>query len=121
MVADQEALLPSVSARFVDDYEACIMHERMSISRHRAARPMTVLERLSVEEQRQHKVIPDAFGEKPVPKLKFGALIRAVALAYRPPSSRSLSSEKRLVAQRIAGLDGFAPLIELHQVGHLHQ
>ena len=30
-------------------------------------------------------------------------------------------SEQRLVAQRIAGFDGFAPLVELHQVGDLHQ
>ena len=29
--------------------------------------------------------------------------------------------EQRLVTQRIAGLDSFAPLVELHQIGDLHQ
>ncbi len=36
-----------------------------------------VLERLFVEERRRLKIIPNGFGEKPVLKLMFGALIRA--------------------------------------------
>ena len=35
------------------------------------------LERLFVEERRRLKIIPNGFGEKPVLKLMFGALIRA--------------------------------------------
>ncbi len=36
-----------------------------------------LLERLFVEERRRLKIIPNGFGEKPVLKLLFGALIRA--------------------------------------------
>ena len=36
-----------------------------------------MLERLFVEERRRLKIIPNGFGEKPVLKLMFGALIRA--------------------------------------------
>ena len=40
--------------------------------------PVTnLLERLFVEERRRLKIIPNGFGEKPVLKLMFGALIRA--------------------------------------------
>ena len=40
--------------------------------------PVTnLLERLFVEERRRLKIIPNAFGEKPVLKLMFGAMIRA--------------------------------------------
>ena len=40
--------------------------------------PVTnLLERLFVEERRRLKIIPNGFGEKPVLKLMFGALVRA--------------------------------------------
>jgi|SRR5215212_6474150 hypothetical protein len=40
--------------------------------------PVTnLLERLFVEERRRLKIISNGFGEKPVPKLMFGALVRA--------------------------------------------
>ena len=40
--------------------------------------PVTnLLERLFVEERRRLKIIPNAFSEKPVLKLMFGAMIRA--------------------------------------------
>jgi putative transposase len=38
---------------------------------------MNLLERLLVEERRRLKIIPNAFGERAVLKLMFGALIRA--------------------------------------------
>src|ERR1700728_4341932 len=41
------------------------------------ARTTNLLERLFVEERRRLKIIPNGFGEKPVLKLMFGALIRA--------------------------------------------
>jgi hypothetical protein len=42
--------------------------------------PVTnLLERLFVEERRRLKIIPNAFGEKPVLKLMFGAMIRVAA------------------------------------------
>ena len=39
--------------------------------------PIYILERLFVGERRRLKIIPNAFGEKPVLKLMFGAMIRA--------------------------------------------
>ena len=40
-------------------------------------RAANLLERLFVEERRRLKIIPNGFGEKPVLKLMFGALVRA--------------------------------------------
>ena len=61
----------------MDDFEACIAQRRMPITHRRAIRTTNLLERLFVEEHRQLKIIPNAFGEKPVLKLMFGAMIRA--------------------------------------------
>src|SRR6187200_3012963 len=43
----------------------------------RSTRTTNLLERLFVEERRRLKIIPNGFGEKPVLKLMFGALVRA--------------------------------------------
>jgi len=64
-------------ACFQDDFEACIAHLRMPVTHRRAIRTTNLLERLFVEERRRLKIIPNAFGEKPVLKLMFGAMIRA--------------------------------------------
>ena len=77
VLADYQAELPSASACFMDDFEACIAHLRMPITHRRAIRTTNLLERLFVEERRRLKIIPNAFGEKPVLKLMFGAMIRA--------------------------------------------
>ena len=61
----------------MDDFEACIAHLRVPIAHRRATRTTNLLERLFVEERRRLKIIPNAFGEKPVLKLMFGAMIRA--------------------------------------------
>ena len=74
---DYEAELPSAVACFMDDFEAAIAHLRMPITHRRAIRTTNLLERLFVEERRRLKIIPNAFGEKPVLKLMFGAMIRA--------------------------------------------
>ncbi len=50
---------------------------RLPITHRRAIRTTNLLERLFVEERRRLKIIPSAFGEKPVLKLMFGAMIRA--------------------------------------------
>ena len=60
----------------MDDFEACIAHLRMPITHRRAIRTTNFLERLFVEERRRLKIIPNAFGEKAVLKLMFGAMIR---------------------------------------------
>jgi len=77
VVNDHEAELPSAVACFRDDLEACIAHLRLPITHRRAIRTTNLLERLFVEERRRLKIIPNAFGEKPVLKLMFGAMIRA--------------------------------------------
>ncbi|HSM20505.1 MAG TPA: IS256 family transposase [Hyphomicrobiales bacterium] len=77
VVNDHEAELPSAVACFRDDFEACIAHLRLPITHRQATRTTNLLERLFVEERRRLKIIPNAFGEKPVLKLMFGAMIRA--------------------------------------------
>ncbi len=75
--ADDADLLPSALACFEDDFEACIAHLRLPVTHRRFVRTTNLLERLFVEERRRLKIIPNGFGEKPVLKLMFGALIRA--------------------------------------------
>jgi len=75
--ADYGATLPSAVSCFDDDFEACIAHLRLPVTHRRATRTTNLLERLFVEERRRLKIIPNGFGEKPVLKLMFGALIRA--------------------------------------------
>ena len=77
VVKDYENDLPSAVTCFSDDFEACIAHLRLPIGHRRAIRTTNLLERLFVEERRRLKIIPNAFGEKPVLKLMFGAMIRA--------------------------------------------
>jgi putative transposase len=75
--ADYTATLPSAVSCFDDDFEACIAHLRLPVTHRRATGTTNLLERLFVEERRRLKIIPNGFGEKPVLKLMFGALIRA--------------------------------------------
>jgi putative transposase len=71
------ATYPPAVACFEDDFEACIAHLRMPVTHRRATRTTNLLERLFVEERRGLKIIPNAFGERPVLKLMFGATTRA--------------------------------------------
>ena len=68
---------PSALTCFGDDFDACIARLRMPVSHRRAIRTTNLLERLFVEERRRLKIIPNAWGEKPVLKLMFGAMMRA--------------------------------------------
>ena len=77
LVKDYESELPGDVACFRDDFEACIAHLRTPVNHRRAVRTTNLLERLFVEERRRMKSIPNAFGEKPVLKLMFAAMIRA--------------------------------------------
>ena len=61
----------------------------------RAIRTTNLLERLFVEERRRLKIIPNAFGERAVLKLMFGALIRA---AERWRSVKVTEFERRQMA-----------------------
>jgi putative transposase len=68
------AALPSALACLQDDFEACIAHLRFPLAHRRAIRTTNLLERLFGEERRRTKVIPHAFGERPVLKLMYAAL-----------------------------------------------
>jgi putative transposase len=95
IVADYGTELANAVACFMDDFEACIAHLRLPITHRRATRTTNLLERLFVEERRRLKIIPNAFGEKAVLKLMFGAMTRA---AERWRSIRITEFERRQMA-----------------------
>src|SRR5438045_9262567 len=61
----------------MDYFGACVAHVQFPVTNRRAIRTTNLLDRLFVEEGRRLKIIPNAFGERAVSKLMFGALIRA--------------------------------------------
>jgi transposase-like protein len=76
-VQTYERELPAVVQCFSDDFEACIAHLRFPLRHRRVVRTTNLLERLFLEERRRTKIIPNAFGERPVLKLMYAAVIRA--------------------------------------------
>ena len=112
MVADYEAELPSATACFMDDFEACITHLRMPITHRRAIRTTNLLERLFVEERRRLKIIPNAFGEKAVLKLMFGAMIRAAerwrAIRVSELERRQMRAVREELGQEYEAQNGLA-------------
>ncbi len=62
---------------FRDDFDACIAHLRFPLRHRRVIRTTNLLERLFLGERRRTKIIPHAFGERPVLKLMYAAVIRA--------------------------------------------
>ena len=118
VVADYARDLPSAVACFEDDFEACIAHLRMPVTHRRAIRTTNLLERLFVEERRRLKIIPNAFGERPVLKLMFGAMIRAAerwrAIKFTDFERRQIAAvredlDKEYQAQIIAPTHSSAP------------
>jgi transposase-like protein len=75
-VAQYEKELPSAVKCFLDDFEACIAHLSFPVAHRKVIRTTNLLERLFQEERRRTKIIPNAFGERPVLKLMYAALIR---------------------------------------------
>jgi putative transposase len=69
--------LPSAIRCFLDDFEACIAHLRFPVNHRKAIRTTNLLERLLEEERRRTKVMPHAFGERPLLKVMYAAVIRA--------------------------------------------
>jgi transposase-like protein len=102
LVADYGTEFANATACFRDDFEACIAHLRLPIAHRRATRTTNLLERLFVEERRRLKIIPNAFGEKAVLKLMFGAMTRA---AERWRSIRITEFERRQMAALRQELD----------------
>ena len=76
-VAAYERELPAVVQCFREDFDACIAHLRFPLRHRRVIRTTNLLERLFLEERRRTKIIPHAFGERPVLKLMYAAVIRA--------------------------------------------
>jgi putative transposase len=74
IMADYAESLPAAVKCFADDFEACIGHLRLPVTHRRSTRTTNLIERLFGEERRRMKIVPNAFGEKPVLKLMFGAL-----------------------------------------------
>ena len=113
MVADYATELPTATACFMDDFEACIAHLRMPITHRRAIRTTNLLERLFVEERRRLKIIPNAFGEKPVLKLMFGAMIRAAerwrAIKVSDLERRQMHAVREDLDQEYQAPDGLNP------------
>jgi len=68
---------PALVQCFLEDFEACIAHLRFPLRHRKAIRTTNLLERLFLEERRRTKIIPHAFGERPMLKLMYAAVIRA--------------------------------------------
>jgi transposase-like protein len=69
--------LPVLLKCFLDDFDACIAHLRFPLRHRKVIRTTNRLERLLLEERRRTKIIPHAFGERPVLTLMYAAVIRA--------------------------------------------
>lgn len=102
VIADYTRKHDSAVSCFMDDFEACIAHLRFPVTHRRAISTTNLLERLFVEERRRLKIIPNAFGERAVLKLMFGALIRA---AERWKSIKFTEFERRQTATVKTELD----------------
>ena len=110
IVADYDREHDNAVACFTDDFEACIAHLRFPVTHRRAIRTTNLLERLFVEERRRLKIIPNAFGERAVLKLMFGALTRAAerwkSIKFSKFERRQLSAvEKELDQEYEAQVD----------------
>jgi transposase-like protein len=68
---------PAAVRCFEEDFEACIAHLDLPPAHRRIARTTNLLERLFGEERRRTKVAPTLWGERPVLKLAYAALLRA--------------------------------------------
>ena len=78
-VAQYARELPAAVQCFEGDFEACTAHLRFPVAHRKVIRTTNLLERLFGEERRRMKVIANAFGERPVLKLMYAALVRATA------------------------------------------
>jgi transposase-like protein len=75
-VAHYQRELPAAVHCFLDDFDACVAHLAFPVGHRKVIRTTNLLERLFQEERRRMKIIPNTFGERPVLKLMYAALIR---------------------------------------------
>jgi transposase-like protein len=100
--------LPAVVKFFHDDFDACIAHLRFPLRHRKVIRTTNLLERLFLEERRRTKIVPHAFGERPVLKLMYAAVIRAADRwiqvgEFEQRQLRAIREElDRVHAQRVA-------------------
>jgi putative transposase len=117
-IAAYERGLQAVVQCFRDDFAACIAHLRFPLRHRRVIRTTNLLERLFLEERRRTKIIPHAFGERPVLKLMYAAVIRAAdrwrSLRVGEFEQRQLAAIRdelnRAHAERIAPVATRAPV-----------
>ena len=76
-IVTYERDLPSAVLCFKDDFDAATAHLRFPVAHRKVIRTTNLLERLFVEERRRMKIIADTFGERPVLKFMYAAIIRA--------------------------------------------
>jgi putative transposase len=67
---------PSAVTCFLEDFEACIAHLQVPPNHRKSVRTTNLLERLFVEERRRQRAALHMFGERPVLKLMYAALVR---------------------------------------------
>lgn len=72
-----ERELPAAVRCFLADFDACIAHLRFPLRHRKVVRTTNLLERVFLEERRRTKIVPHAFGERPVLKLMYAVVIRA--------------------------------------------
>lgn len=77
LVARFEPDYPSATACFLEDFDACIAQLKCPPNHRRVIRTTNLLERLFREERRRTRATCNFFGERPVLKLMYGAVIRA--------------------------------------------
>jgi putative transposase len=65
-MADYAESLPAAVKCFDHDFEACVAHLRLPVTHRRSTRATNLIERLFSEERWRMKIVPNAFGEKPV-------------------------------------------------------
>ena len=76
LVSRFEKQVPTAVRCFTDDFEACIAHLNCPPAHRKVARTTNLLERLFLEERRRSRAANITFGERPVLKLMYAALIR---------------------------------------------
>lgn len=108
LVERYERDYPSAVHCFLEDFEACIAHLQCPPGHRRAIRTTNLLERLFLEERRRMNAARTLFGERPVLKLMYAALIRAsgywirLGLSISSLERRQLEELKKQLAAREA-------------------
>ena len=77
LAGDYRRAYPSAMRTIDAHVDQLVAHLRFPLRHRKVIRTTNLLERLFLEERRRTKIIPHAFGERPVLKLMYAAVIRA--------------------------------------------